>query len=41
MGVDYSTVSQGRKKLKQKPAKDRNLYLLMERIERKLSIVKI
>ncbi|NOX97953.1 MAG: hypothetical protein GXO98_07855, partial [Nitrospirae bacterium] len=37
MGVDYSTVSQGRKKLKQKVAEERNLSLLMQRIEQRLS----
>jgi len=37
MGVDYTTVSQGRKRLKEKLIKDKNLSLLMERIESKLS----
>ena len=37
MGVDYSTVSQGRRRLKEKLAKDKNFSLLMERIERRLS----
>jgi len=36
MGVDYSTVSISRKRLKEKLAKDKNFSLLMERIERKL-----
>jgi len=38
IGVDYTTVSQGRKRLKEKLIKDKNLSLLMERIESKLSI---
>ncbi len=37
-GVDYSTVSQGRKRLKEKLTKDKNLSLLMEMIEKKLPI---
>jgi len=37
MGVDYSTVSQGRKKLKQRIARERNLALLIKRIEQRLS----
>lgn len=42
MGVDYSsTVSQGRRRLKEKLAKDKNFSLLMERIERRLSRIKI
>ena len=38
MGVDYSTVSQGRKRLKEKLKKDKSLSLLMKRIEDRLSI---
>jgi len=38
MSVDYSTVSQGRKRLKGKLIRDRELFLLMERIENRLSI---
>jgi REP element-mobilizing transposase RayT len=38
LGVDYSTVSQGRKRLREKMQKDRDLRVLMERIEEKLSI---
>ncbi len=41
MGVDYSTVSLGRKRLKERIAKDKKLSLLMDRIERKLSRIKI
>lgn len=38
MGVDYSTVSQSRKRLKEKLTKDKNLSALMQKIEDKLSI---
>ena len=38
MGVDYSTVSQGRKRLREKLKTDKNLSKLMERVERRLSI---
>jgi len=41
MGLDYSAISQSRKRLKEKLAKDKNLSLLMERIEKRLSILKI
>jgi hypothetical protein len=41
MGVDYSTVSIGRRRFKEKLAKDKNFSLLMERIERRLSMIKI
>jgi putative transposase len=41
MGVDYSTVSQGRRRLKEKLVKDKNFSLLMDRIERRLSRIKI
>jgi chromosomal replication initiation ATPase DnaA len=37
IGVDYSTVSQGRKQLRKKIEKDRKLKQLVDRIERKLS----
>jgi len=37
MGVDYSTVSQGRKRLREKIEKDRKLKQLVNRIERRLS----
>jgi REP element-mobilizing transposase RayT len=37
IGVDYSTVSQGRKRLREKIEKDRKLKQLVDRIERKLS----
>lgn len=39
MGVDYSTVSQGRKRLRKKLATDNNLSSLMERIEKRVSSV--
>ncbi|MBM4136791.1 MAG: hypothetical protein FJ241_08165 [Nitrospira sp.] len=38
LGVDYSTVSQGRKRLMEKMQKDRDLMMLLEKIEEKLSI---
>jgi len=41
LGVDYSTVSQGRKRLRQKLTQDRNLWGLMQRIEAALSTIKI
>ncbi len=41
MGVDYSTVSIGRRRFKERLAKDKNFSLLMERIERRLSRIKI
>jgi putative transposase len=41
MGVDYSTVSLGRKRLKEKLAEDKNFSLLMERIEKRISRLKI
>ena len=37
IGVDYSTVSQGRKQLREKLEKDRKLKQLVDRIERRLS----
>lgn len=37
-GVDYSTVSQGRKRLREKMQRDRKLRDLIERIERRMSI---
>ena len=40
MGVDYSTVSQGRKRLREKLQKDKKLMQLLSRIETRLSIVK-
>ena len=40
-GVDYSTVSQGRKRLRQKLAQDRDLTGFMQRIETALSTIKI
>jgi len=41
MGLDYSTVSQGRKRLRERLKKDKGLQGLMGRIEEKLSKVKI
>ena len=38
MGVDYSTVSQGRKRLREKVQKDRKLKEIVSRIENMLSI---
>ena len=35
MGVDYSTVSQGRKRLRERAEKDKNIRLLIERINQK------
>jgi REP element-mobilizing transposase RayT len=37
LGVDYSTVSQGRKRLREKLLKDKKLKQLIDRIEQKLS----
>jgi hypothetical protein len=37
IGVDYSTVSQGRKRLREKLKTDKNLSKLIEGIEGKLS----
>ena len=36
MGVDYSTVSQGRKRLRETLKRDKNLLRIMERIEANL-----
>lgn len=41
LGVDYSTVSQGRKRLLDKTAKDKQLQSIIDRIEQKLSRIKI
>ncbi|OOP55097.1 MAG: hypothetical protein AYP45_16735 [Candidatus Brocadia carolinensis] len=41
MGVDYSTVSQGRKRLREKLKSDQHLAQTMKRVETELSIVKI
>jgi len=41
MGIDYSTVSQGRKRLAEKRGKNKNLAALQEKIERNLSRIKI
>ncbi len=40
-GVDYSTVSQGRKRLREKMKKDKKLRTLVKEIEDNMSIVKI
>jgi chromosomal replication initiation ATPase DnaA len=37
LGMDYSTVSQGRRRLREKIKEDRKLKILMDRIERYLS----
>jgi chromosomal replication initiation ATPase DnaA len=37
LGMDYSTVSQGRRRLREKIKEDRKLKILMNRIERYLS----
>ena len=39
--VDYSTVSQGRKRLREKLAKDQALRIKVQKIEEKLSMIKI
>jgi len=41
LGVDYSTVSQGRRRLRQKLAQDKDLAGLMQRIETTLSMINI
>jgi REP element-mobilizing transposase RayT/DNA-binding transcriptional ArsR family regulator len=41
MGLDYSTVSQGRKRLRERLKKDKELQGLMGRLERKLSKAKV
>ncbi|MHB8790478.1 MAG: transposase [Desulfobulbaceae bacterium] len=41
LGVDYSTVSQGRKRLRDKTKSDQSVHLILERLERKLSKLKI
>ena len=41
LGVDYTTVSQGRKRLRSKVAKDREIRLFIERIDGKVSRIKI
>ena len=38
LGVDYSTVSQGRKRLREKLRKDRELRHILNKIENRLSI---
>ena len=38
MGVDYSTVSQGRKRLRETLKRDKNLLRIIETIEANLSI---
>jgi chromosomal replication initiation ATPase DnaA len=39
--VDYSTVSQGRRRLRERTGKDKDTKELVEKIERKLSPIKI
>ena len=41
MGVDYSTVSLGRKRLREKLKGDRYLSQIIKRVEADLSIIKI
>jgi len=41
LGVDYSTVSQGRKRLLLKTTKDKALRVMIDRIEQYLSRIKI
>jgi hypothetical protein len=41
MGIDYSTVSQGRKRLRSRIAKDKKLAGMMTGIESQLSRIKI
>jgi hypothetical protein len=38
MNVDYSTVSQGRKRLREKIQKDTGLRMMLKKIEESLSI---
>ena len=38
MGVDYSTVSHGRKRFRERLKKDRAMVLLLGKVEKKLSI---
>ena len=39
MGVDYSTVSQGRKRLREKLKHDKHLSQIIKRVEADLSII--
>ncbi len=39
MGVDYSTVSQGRKRLQEKLRSDKHLSQIIKRVEADLSII--
>jgi len=41
MGIDYSTVSQGRKRLREKLRKDKLLHVMYEKIKDELSRIKI
>ena len=41
LGVDYSTVSQGRKRLRAKAEKDRKIRLVLENIDKGVSRIKI
>ena len=41
MGVDYSTVSQCRKRLREKLKSDKHLSQIIKRVEADLSIIKI
>lgn len=39
IGVDYSTVSQGRKRLREKVKRDKHLSLIIKRVEADLSFL--
>ena len=41
LGVDYSTVSQGRKRLRSKAEKDKKIQSIIDIIEARLSKIKI
>ena len=41
LGIDYSTVSQGRKRLREKLKSDKHHSQIIKRIEADLSIIKI
>ena len=41
LGVDYSTVSQGRKRLRDKAEKDKEIRSVLENINKELSRIKI
>lgn len=41
LNIDYSTVSQGRKRLREKIQKDKKIRRILDRLENKLSMLKI